>query len=278
MFEADASLLSGPRVPNVAQQRLLIGEGIGQPFWNTLTTIGKIEGRGSILIDMQFPNLQDIIKEDISEMAIGHLNKGLLVAHGIDEGGVPGENVGAHDVMWFVTRDLAYGETNFPDVEPPENISRPESDKRWMPQIGAGYEGMMSFLMNLLMIEFRAENGFSDTQDILNTPTLFQDRRAQAELASEVVERIRADEKIHVLSLQLYLGELRSITIVGESGEEIPGADLIDPFWAGLVQWATSAQPVLLAEETQRQFTTLISAHEDGKRIMEQFNGLGDNY
>jgi hypothetical protein len=109
LFDADASLLGGPRMPNAAQQRLLLREGIGAPFWNSLTVTGKIEGRGRILADMQFPDLQKIVASDISSMALGHLNKGLLKAHGIDEGGEPERGIGGHDVMWFVARDLAFG-------------------------------------------------------------------------------------------------------------------------------------------------------------------------
>ncbi len=276
VFEADASLLTGPRVPNVAQQCLLIGEGLDQPFWNTLTITGKIEGRGRVLADIKFPDLQKIVKEDISEMAIGHLNKGLLATHGIDEGGSPESDIGGHDVMWFVARDLAFGEDAYPDVEPPGNIARPESDKRWMPQLAQEYEGMLSFLMNLLMIEFRAENGFADTQRVFKAPTLFSRRRQQAELGAEIIERIRSDEEIHVLSLRLYLGELRSLTLIGASGEEISGAALIDPFWDGLVQWATLEQPVLAARDAHTSLVKRISAHEDGDRILERFIALGD--
>ena len=66
-----------------------------------------------------------MIVEDISEMAIGHLNEGLLVAHGLDEGGLPDQGIGGHDEMWFVARDLAFGAGAYPDVEPPESIARP---------------------------------------------------------------------------------------------------------------------------------------------------------
>jgi hypothetical protein len=64
--------------------------------------------------------------------------------------------------------------------------------------------------MNLLIIEFRAEIGFANTQEILRFPDLFVGRRAEAEEAAEIVERIRLDEEIHVTSLRLYLGELRT--------------------------------------------------------------------
>ena len=55
-----------------------------------------------MLAEMKFPDLRNIVVEDISSMAIGHLNGGLLVAHGIDEGGEPDKGIGGHDVMWFV--------------------------------------------------------------------------------------------------------------------------------------------------------------------------------
>ena len=66
LLDADAALLSGPRMPNVAQQQLLLREHLGQTFWNGLTTTGKIEGRGRMLAEMQFPDLQPLIVEDIS--------------------------------------------------------------------------------------------------------------------------------------------------------------------------------------------------------------------
>ena len=72
---------------------------------------------------------------------------------------------------------------------------------------------MLSLLMNLLIIEFRAEIGFANTCEILRSDDLFTDRRAAAEEAAEIVERIRKDEEIHVRSLRLYLGELRELTV-----------------------------------------------------------------
>ncbi|HEX7035538.1 MAG TPA: hypothetical protein VF210_07175 [Pseudomonadales bacterium] len=275
-FAADASLLTGPRMPNVEQQRLLLREGIGAPFWNSLTITGKIEGRGRMLAEMPFPDLQRIVVEDISGMAVGHLNKGLLAAHGIDEGGEPDKGIGGHDVMWFVLRDLVFGENAYPDVEPPESIARPEAGRRWMPQIAPEYEGLLSFLMNLLLIEFRAEIGFANTQAILRTPDLFPDRRPQAEEAAEIVERIRIDEEIHVRSLRLYLGELRTLTLRTTDGGTVPGAALIDPFWEGLVHWATVEQPRLAAEAQFEVLKRQILAEPNGPRVLAAFEAISD--
>lgn len=276
LFAADASLLVGPRMPNVPQQQLLLREGIGAPFWNNLTTTGKIEGRGRALAEIQFPDLQALVVEDISGMAIGHLNKGLLKAHGIDEGGEPARGIGGHDVMWFVARDLVFGAGAYPDVEPPESISRPEAGRRWMPELPMPYEGLLSFLMNLLMIEFRAEIGFANTQDILRTSDLFTDRRAAAEEAAEIVERIREDELIHVTSLRLYLGELRTLTLRTVDGGTIPGAVVIDRFWQGLVHWATVEQPRIAAETQYEQLRPIILAHAEGLRVLQAFEALSD--
>jgi len=276
LMDADSSLLSGPRMPNTEQQRLLLREGLGQNFWNGLTITGKIEGRGRILAEMDFPNLQDIIVEDISEMAIGHLNKGLLAAHGIDEGGEPDKGIGGHDVMWFVARDLAYGPDAFPDVEPPENIARPELGKRWMPEIEQVYEGLLSFLMNLLVIEFRAEIGFASTQAVLRTSDLFPERRADAEEAAEIIERIRTDEEIHIRSLCLYLGELRELNFKTLDGGTIKGAELLDRFWDGLIGWATVEQPKVVAENQYAVMRKRILEADGGARILREFDAISD--
>ena len=280
LLEADSSLLTGPRVPNYAQQCLLIENGVTRPFWNGLTITGKIEGRGRMIAQMPLPVLQTLIVEDIGDMSIGHLGKGLLTAHGIDEGGEPDKGIGGHEVMWFVARDLAFGPDAHPDVEPPGAIARPEADGktpgRRMPQIELPYEMLLGFLMNLLLIEFRAEIGFASTQAILRTPTLFTDRRAEAEEAAMIVERIRTDEEIHVESLRLYLGELRKATLKTVDGGTIPGAELIDPFWSGLVRWATVDQPRMAAENTYQALRKQILDADDGMRILGEFNALAD--
>ena len=276
LFSADASLLRGARMPNVEQQRLLVRSGLGQTFWNGLTTTGKIEGRGRVLAEMKFPDLQKVVDEDISQMAIGHLHKGLLVAHGLDEGGEPDKGIGGHDVMWFVARDLVFASGAFPDIDPPASISRPEAGKRWMPEIAMEYEGMLAFLMNLLLIEFRAEIGFAITQQVFRTADLFPGRRAQAEEGAQIIERIRTDEEIHVRSLRLYLGELRALMLKTVDGGKISGAVLIDRFWNGLIQWATVEQPRLAALQQYELIKGRILAHPHSDRVLREFDALSD--
>ncbi len=272
VFPADASLLAGVRVTNAAQQAVLLRSGLGRWFWDMLTVTGKIEARGRLLADMSFPDLQPVIVDDISEMAIGHLGRGLLVAHGIDEGGQPEIGIGGHDVMWFLARDLAFGDETYPDADPPENIARPEAGTRFMPELPPEIEGFVSLLANLLIIEFRAEIGFAETQAVLRNPDLFVDRRDEAELAAELVERIRADEAIHVRSLCLYLGELCSVTFRTLDGGTVPGRELIDRFWGGLVQWATVDQPKLNYERVRTELEAYVATHPDGDEILAEFD------
>lgn len=269
-LDAHASLLRGERTPTVEQSRVLLRHGLGETFWNSLTVIGKIEARGRLLAEIEFPDLQPHIVDDISHMAIGHLGRGLLKAHGYDEGGTDG--VGAHDQMWFAARDLAFGEGAYPDVDPPENIARPEAGARLMPEVSPQVEGLLSLLMNLLVIEFRAEIGFADTQAILRTPDLFVDRRAEAEEAAEIIERIRTDEAIHVSSLRLYLGECASVTFRTVDGGAVSGQVLIDRFWNGLVQWATVDQPALTAAVQRELLHRRIAAHPAADVVRDEFD------
>ena len=274
LMPADASLLSGLRYPNEAQQKLLIHEGLGQTFWNMLTITGLIEGRGRMLATVRFPDLQDVLVEDVSQLAVGHLNKGLLVIHGVDEGGEPDKGVGGHDVMWFALRDLAFGETSWPVPEVPERIGRPDSAGGEFGDLESRYEQVVSFLLNLLLIEFRAEIGFSLVQKLLRDPELFVERRAQAEEAADIVGRIRTDEEIHVRSLRLYLGELRSLTFKTRDGSQKPGREIIDPFWNRVVHWATVEQPKLQAEQQRKVLSERILAHAEGEQILARFNAL----
>ena len=267
VFDADSSLLAGVRVVNVAQQRVLLHNGLGRWFWDQLTITGKIEARGRLLADIAFPDLQPVIVDDISEMAIGHLGGGLLVAHGLDEGGQPDLGIGGHDVMWFLARDLAFGEGAYPDAEPPDNIGRPDAGVRYMPELPPEIEGLISLLANLLIIEFRAELGFAEAQAILRSPDVFVDRRDEAELAAEIIERIRTDELIHVRSLCVYLGELRSVTFRTDAGGTVSGSELIDRFWDGMVRWATVDQPALNAERVLADVEDYIGTHPDSERV-----------
>lgn len=272
-MRADSSLLAGVRMPNTAQHKLLLTSGLEQTLWNNLTIIGRIEGRGRLLAEIPLPSFQAVIVEDIGETAIGHLDRGMLRAHGLDEGGEPSKGIGGHDVMWFALRDLAFGPSGWPEPEVPATITRPEAPDPF-PGLARPQAQMLAFLMNLLLIEFRAEIGFESTETLLRDPTLFRDRRSEAEEAAVVVGRIRQDEALHVDSLRLYLGELRGLTFRTVDGGTIRGDRLIDPFWKALVEWATVEQPRLNAERTRAMLAERILRHPDGERILREIDTL----
>ena len=140
-----------------------------------------------------------------------------------------------------------------------------------MPEVPPEIEGVLSLLMNLLVIEFRAEIGFASAQAILRSDDLFTDRRAGADEAAEIIGRIRSDEEIHVRSLRLYLGELASVTFRTLDGGTVSGSTLIGRFWDGLVRWATVEQPPLFAEQQRRTITERITTHADADRVMAEF-------
>ncbi len=100
---------------------------------------------------------------------------------------------------------------------------------------------------------------------MFRTADLFTDRRAAAEEAAEIIERIRTDEEIHVRSLRLYLGELRTVTFKTVDGGEVSGAAVIDRFWSGLINWATVEQPRLAAMQQYELIKARILEHAAGR-------------
>ena len=276
LLPADPSLLAGVRATSEAQQKLLLLEGLGQTFWNLLTITGEIEGRGRLLAEIAFPELREAIVDDASEWAIDHLNRGLLEAHGLDEGGEPQLGVGGHDKMWFALRDLAFGPAGFPQPEVPARIGRPDEEATLVPEIPLRFERTIAFLMNLLLIEFRAELNFSFTERLLRDAELFRDRRDGALLAAELVSRIRTDEALHVESLCLYLGELRAATFKTRDGGTLAGAVVIDRLWSGIVRWWTVLQPPLAAAQQHEILRERIHRHPEGARIWSRFEALAE--
>jgi hypothetical protein len=274
-FPASAALLGGARLPNTDQHVVLLRNGITDVFWNMLTVVGKIEARGAFIALVPVPDLQAEIVDDISQMAIGHLGDGLLEAHGIDEGGIPDQGIGGHDQMWFAARDLAFGVDAHVDVEPQPGLAR-EDDARYLPEVSAEVEQFLSFIANVLIIEFRAEIGFRETQTVLRTPGLFGDRGDDALLAADIVGRIRTDEEIHVRSLNQYLGEFSSVTFRTLDGGTVAGAELIDRFWGGMVDWATITKPARDAETARSNLYARIDEDVAAARVRSEFDAAAD--
>jgi hypothetical protein len=273
LIDATTRLLKRGAYPNIEQQKFLLGSGHGETLWNALTITGVIEARGRALCDAVAPDFQKIIEEDVSGLSIGHLNKGLLYAHGLDEGGNREGGQGGHDDMWFAVRDALFGKDAYPLPEVPASIARPEIG-RLMPQIDKVYEDWILLLMNVLMIEVRAESFFSFCTNLMRSPDVFRDRRAAANHAADLVDRIRTDEAIHVAYLQTFVSEMRSVTIKCLNGERIKGSQMIDPIWEGMIHWHSVTQADFSREQGRTDIVGRLSKHANGRALVAQFDAL----
>lgn len=274
---ADRSLLVAGAYPTHPQMKLLLKNGLGQSLWNTLTITGVIEGRGRALIDLPAPDFGDVVLEDVSGLAVGHLARGLLKAHGLDEGGDPASGVGGHDAMWFAVRDLLFGPDAHPMPEIPPRIGREETG-RVLPLLPEAHEGMVLLLMNLLMIEVRAERVFDFVESLLSDPELFTDRREAAGRAVALVRRIRTDEEIHVAYLRTVISELRGLTFLAGQGAQVPGREFLDPLWQDLVHWHAVALPRQSRDQQRRVIHQRIRDHFDdaseGEAVLAAYQAL----
>ncbi len=278
-LEIGLDLLSGPRYPNFEQQKLLLSRDLGQTLWNSLTTIGRVEARGRFLAQIPAPAFEGVVLGDTASMTLGHLGKGLFTAHGLDVGGLPDHGIGGHDVMWFAVRDLAFGANCYPLPDPPEAVGGPgaQAGERVMPDLSAGHEQILRFLMNLLMIEIRAFLIFDQNERLLRDPDLFTERRAEADEAAELVGRIRADEQVHVAYLCNLFGELRQARIRCQSGAEKPGHEIIDPAWDRQVRLSKGEGVRRQRAEMREVLHKRILQNRDGTRILDEFEALTDD-
>ncbi len=273
IVEATTTLLTEPNFPNVDQQILLLKHGIEQNFWDSLTITGLIEARGKALAEVTAPDFQEIIVEDISNTALGHMNKGLLRAHGWDEGGIEGSGIGGHDIMWFAARDLVFGKDKFAIPEAPASIGREKPDREML-DLPAGHEMLISFLMNLLMIEVRAERAFDFYERVMSCDEVFTDRRREADHAVELVNRIRQDEAVHVAWLRAAISEFRSFTIKAVDGSNIKGEEILDPIWEKMVHWHAIEMHETTRPANKKMLKERILAEEGGASVFEEFERL----
>lgn len=275
LIDASRSLLAAGNFPNVEQQALLLSWGCGQTLWNALTVTGVVEARGRLLAQFPAPDFQAIVQEGIEGTTLAHLGKGLFRAHGFDEGGVPDSEQGGHDVMWFAARDLLFGADAWPMPEVPPSLARPQT-ARLLPMLDAPFEAAIVMMMNVLMIEVRAEAFFSFCLQVMRDPRNFTDRRAAADEAAQMVEYIREDEQIHVAYLQTALSELRSFTIRTLDGRGIPGEKLLDPLWEGFVKFHAVDTLAHNRAQNQAAIEVALRAMPEGEQRLARFNALSD--
>ncbi|MBV9332124.1 MAG: hypothetical protein JOZ55_11280 [Alphaproteobacteria bacterium] len=213
-----------PHLPNVEQAKLLLKEGVREPMVRTLTEIAIVEGFGATIRELPVPPLQSFIREDVTGTALAHLTGGLFEAHARDEAGWGEE--GGHKQMWEAARDLALSNPKVPGdvlmaiMGRRGNGTRPA---RVLPGLSEEAERLVSFMMNVLIIEVFAESTFRWAEAVLADPEVSDAPRE----ASDMIRYIRSDESPHVEYLRTALSEISARTLIGEDGKKIAGQEAV---------------------------------------------------
>jgi hypothetical protein len=220
-------------IPSTAQQALLLSAGICQPLFDAFTEMSDVERRAGRLHNVKVFEFADIVVEDISSSALGHLNLGLIEAHGLDEGGDPqNPQIGGHDKMWLAVRDLILPCCeNAPLVfEKPSDVS-PSLVIQEFAIIPSEFEFTIRFLVDILVSEIRADLFFNYCESLFEFPLIFLNHEKAVRDAQTIVRYIRADEKIHVDYLRLAISEMRALSFRTLDGKILSGSSLIDSVW-----------------------------------------------
>ncbi len=273
--------------PTVAQAKLLLRHGAKGAMTRILTLVGITEGFGNDGIrQLPRPAFQPYFKESIANTCIEHLDRGLLEAHGNDEAGRGNE--AGHDAMWYAIRDAALGDPvitpdmfeNLPIAPPPgyTGPAKPAPEAIGVgemtllfPMLDPMLEILLSVFTQLLVIELLAYGTFSWAREVLSDPTC----SAAPEFAPRMVEYVQQDEDLHVGYLQCALSETRCRTLIGPTGVEVPGAQVIDAIRDRILANHKGSRRDRLLRYRMNQIRDELSTHPRGYAILEEFATLG---
>ena len=277
LIEAPLSTWPG-QFPNVAQARYLIQRGVPEPLMATLTRIGTVEGFGAEIRNVHPGDMQRWFADDITGMAVDHLDRGLFEAHGRDEAGY-GEQAGHRD-MWFAARDIAFEEqTAELDIDAmierlglgPNAKGAPGTGPRRLPDdIDPLLEIVADVMIRILLIEIQAFHTFAWAEELLADPNLVAGDGAAATLVSY----IRADETPHVEYLKTALSEMRDITWVGDSGAKYPGSEMIGTLWAAGLDRSLGAQRETNRKAILGEIEYWCNQRPNGNDLLAEFHTL----
>ncbi len=278
--------------PNVEQSRILIEAGVRDPVVATLTRIGTVEGFGAFLRYSMVEDLQRHFDEDISETALGHLDRGLIEAHARDEAGDPATEAVGHNEMWFAARDLAFEDPVTVDetvlmlqrmgitapgstkLDPVAIRAAAMANRRLPDDIDFDVESLLDRMVRLVLIEISAFHTFAWAEALLGDPDLV----AGAGRAGQIVSWIRADETPHVEYLRTALSELRERTIVGSSGRRYDGAEVLAAIWEPAVAEQRGQRRTDLLDATWREVRRAVEGRRDAADLLERFDAAGTTH
>jgi hypothetical protein len=272
--------------PNVAQAKYLLRAGVRGPMITQLTRIGTVEGFGAMIRLVHPGDLQRFFVEPIAGTALAHLERGLFEAHARDEAGWEAE--AGHDQMWFAARDVAFETPPTEDetetmlvrmgIRPPggqaltpDAIRAAAEAERRFPDLDLGFEMMLRRMTAILLIEVSAFHTFAWAEAILSDAELV----AQPDVASRLVQCIRADERPHVDYLRTALTEVRDRTLVGESGRHQAGAEVIDTLWNVALQQSLGPNREAFLRTTVAEVEHALNGHARRAELLEGFHAHG---
>jgi hypothetical protein len=268
-----------PHVPNVAQAKFLIANGVPGPIISTLTRIGTVEGFGGFIRTLPLPDLSRCFDEDVRGTAMAHLERGLYEAHARDEAGF--EDEGGHKDMWFAARDVAFEHPVDDDavLEMLQRMgfARPGSSNGVAPpprvlpdDVDADLEGVIEFMARLLLIEISAFHAFAWAEEVLSDADLV----AGDGEAARLVSYIRADETPHVAYLKTTLSEMRDRTFLGSSGKRYPGTDLVGRIWDRAVTDSLGARREATVKLALGEVEHALDGHPRSADLLAEFHSL----
>jgi hypothetical protein len=274
--------------PNVAQAKLLIGNGAQEPVITTLTRIGTVEGFGAMIRHSLIPDLEARFVEDVRGTAMSHLGRGLYEAHARDEAGFDDE--GGHKQMWFAARDVGFehpvteDETatmlarmgivppGSPGAPAPTEVRRQLIAGRVLPDdIDFDLELLVERMTRLLLIEVSAFHTFAWAEEVLSDADLV----AGEGEAARLVSYIRADETPHVEYLRTTLSEMRDRTWVGESGRRYPGSEMVGRIYDKCLVDSLGVRRHETLRVTLTEVELALAGHRRGGDILEAFHAAG---
>jgi hypothetical protein len=268
----------GP-VPNVAQARFLIANGVPGPIISTLTRIGTVEGFGSMIRHSPIPDLTRCFDEDVRGTAMAHLGGGLYEAHARDEAGF--EDEGGHKDMWFAARDVAF-ESPVTEDETQVMLTRmgltgaaggtpPPAPPRLLPDdVDHDLELLIERMARLLLIEISAFHTFAWAEEVLSDADLV----AGDGEAARLVSYIRADETPHVAYLKTTLSEMRDRTFLGSSGRRYAGADMVGRIWDRALGDSLGVRREAGVKLALSEVEHALDGHPKRKDLLAEFHSL----
>jgi hypothetical protein len=172
--------------------------------------------------------------------------------------------------MWYAVRDLIFGKGKYPQPTPPVSIGRAKNERE-MELVPPEYEGILNLLMNVLMIEIRAERAFCYFEDVINESKVLYN----TSLAVTLVNRIRADEAIHVAWLRTAISEFGHCTVKTSDGH-MKGWDIIGPVWEKMVHWHSVEMHEVNRETNVKGMEKVLLDAPNGVELLSTFRNLGD--